>query len=84
MGANLDAMTEEEQIAFALRMSLQGQADEGMMEVEDSTGAMASGEGNLGELAADPAALQNILASLPGFDAGSKDVKAAMASIQKV
>ncbi|CAG5090813.1 Similar to Rpn10: 26S proteasome non-ATPase regulatory subunit 4 (Drosophila melanogaster) [Cotesia congregata] len=71
-------MSEEEQIAFAMQMSMQDQQDfepekEEAMEVEDDYAAVMS----------DPTFLQTVLESLPGVDPQSEAVRQAVSSIQQ-
>ncbi|XP_034937360.1 26S proteasome non-ATPase regulatory subunit 4 [Chelonus insularis] len=71
-------MTEEEQIAFAMQMSMQDQQDfepqkEEAMEVEDDYVAVMS----------DPTFLQTVLESLPGVDPQSEAVRQAVNSLQQ-
>lgn len=70
-------MTEEEQIAFAMQMSMQDHSDfdgvkEEAMEVEDDYAAVMS----------DPIFLQTVLESLPGVDPQSEAVRQAVSSLQ--
>ncbi|XP_011313726.1 26S proteasome non-ATPase regulatory subunit 4 isoform X2 [Fopius arisanus] len=71
-------MTEEEQIAFAMQMSMQDQQDfepqkEEAMDVEDDYVAVMS----------DPTFLQTVLESLPGVDPQSDAVREAVDSLQQ-
>ncbi|XP_043276454.1 26S proteasome non-ATPase regulatory subunit 4 isoform X2 [Venturia canescens] len=71
-------MTEEEQIAFAMQMSMQDQQDfethrEEAMEVEDDYSAVMS----------DPSFLQTVLENLPGVDPQSEAVREAVSSLQQ-
>ncbi|KAF7995383.1 hypothetical protein HCN44_006490 [Aphidius gifuensis] len=70
-------MTEEEQIAFAMQMSMQDHSDfepvkEEAMEVEDDYAGVMS----------DPIFLQTVLESLPGVDPQSEAVRQAVSSLQ--
>ncbi|CAL7938092.1 unnamed protein product [Xylocopa violacea] len=81
--ANINApdfarMTEEEQIAFAMQMSMQDQQEleslkEEAMEVEEDYAAVMS----------DPAFLQSVLENLPGVDPHSEAVRQAVGSLQQ-
>ncbi|XP_076242214.1 regulatory particle non-ATPase 10 [Calliopsis andreniformis] len=71
-------MTEEEQIAFAMQMSMQDQQEleslkEDAMEVEEDYAAVMS----------DPAFLQSVLENLPGVDPQSEAVRRAVGSLQQ-
>ncbi|XP_076630967.1 regulatory particle non-ATPase 10 [Colletes latitarsis] len=71
-------MTEEEQIAFAMQMSMQDQQEletlkELAMEVEVDYAAVMS----------DPAFLQSVLENLPGVDPHSEAVREAVGSLQQ-
>ncbi|XP_066585994.1 26S proteasome non-ATPase regulatory subunit 4 [Prorops nasuta] len=75
-------MTEEEQIAFAMQMSMQDQPElleelgtqkEEAMEVEEDYAAVMS----------DPAFLQSVLENLPGVDPHSEAVRQAVGSLQQ-
>nr|XP_012153246.1 PREDICTED: 26S proteasome non-ATPase regulatory subunit 4 isoform X1 [Megachile rotundata] len=71
-------MTEEEQIAFAMQMSMQDQQEleslkEEAMEVEEDYAAVMS----------DPAFLQSVLENLPGVDPHSEAVRQAVGSLQQ-
>lgn len=73
--ADLGAMTEEEQIAYAMRMSMQD-SQEG-----DDDGAKASEAMDVDQAdVEDPAFLQSVLESLPGVDPQSEAVKSAIGS----
>jgi len=77
---DLAAMTEEEQIAYAMRMSMaDGQEEEAAkgeesMDVDDKE--------DYSEVMNDPAFLQSVLQSLPGVDPQSEAVKMAMGAIK--
>ncbi|CAK9807330.1 26S proteasome non-ATPase regulatory subunit 4, partial [Anthophora quadrimaculata] len=71
-------MTEEEQIAFAMQMSMQDHQEleslkEEAMEVEEDYAAVMS----------DPAFLQSVLENLPGVDPHSEAVRQAVGSLQQ-
>ncbi|XP_033214329.1 26S proteasome non-ATPase regulatory subunit 4 isoform X2 [Belonocnema kinseyi] len=71
-------MTEEEQIAFAMQMSMQDQPEgeppkEEAMEVEEDYAAVMS----------DPAFLQSVLESLPGVDPQSEAVREVVGSLKQ-
>ncbi|XP_074640507.1 26S proteasome non-ATPase regulatory subunit 4-like [Tubulanus polymorphus] len=90
---DLGMMTEEEQIAYAMRMSLASEASDAPtpMETDDST--LASGtaskveskdeEEDYSEVMNDPAFLQSVLENLPGVDPGSSAIQNAMGSLAK-
>jgi len=76
---DLGAMTEEEQIAYAMRMSMaEGQEETAQggegMEVDDKE--------DYSEVMNDPAFLQSVLQNLPGVDPQSEAVKNAMGAIK--
>lgn len=77
---DLGAMTEEEQIAYAMRMSMaDGQEETAAqggeeMEVDDKE--------DYSEVMNDPAFLQSVLQNLPGVDPQSEAVKNAMGAIK--
>jgi len=83
---NLASMTEEEQIAYAMRMSMQ---DTDAMEVEEGAASTTAGaaaaaeksEEDYGEAMNDPAYLQSVLESLPGVDPQSDAVRSAVDTI---
>ncbi|XP_056632286.1 26S proteasome non-ATPase regulatory subunit 4 [Diorhabda carinulata] len=76
-------MTEEEQIAFAMQMSMQDAQ-------ESSSGASASkvepmeveGDEDYSEVMNDPAFLQSVLENLPGVDPQSEAVRQAVGSLK--
>lgn len=89
---NLGAMTEDEQIAYAMRMSMQDSAGSS----KDEGGASGSGAAapkkeeamdvdeskeDYSEVMNDPAFLQNVLENLPGVDPQSDAVRSAMGAI---
>merc|ERR1711990_140982 len=66
--ADLGAMTEEEQIAYAIQMSMADSAPAAEAEsMEDDS-----------QLVTDPAFLQSVLQNLPGVDPNSDAVKEAL------
>jgi len=75
--ADLSAMTEEEQIAYAMRMSMQDSAggstpQEEKMDVDEQG---KKKEDDYEEALNDPAVLQSVLESLPGVDPQSEAVR---------
>ena len=88
MGDNVDLsqLSEEEQIALAMQMSLAGVDDDG---VEGSDGIEDIPDGDLADsdvladVMADPEFLQQVLTDLPGVDPSSEAVKSVMGNIQK-
>jgi len=90
---NLAAMTEEEQIEYAMRMSMQesdtteGAAKEEKMDVDDTpakTGSKSTDEGgeeDYSEVMNDPEFLQSVLESLPGVDPQSEAMRQAMGAL---
>ncbi|XP_059472814.1 26S proteasome non-ATPase regulatory subunit 4 [Neocloeon triangulifer] len=77
------SMTEEEQIAFAMRMSMQD-AQETPMEVDEGTGGAAGGASeDYAEVMNDPEFLQSVLENLPGVDPQSEAVRQAVDNVAK-
>merc|ERR1712131_159475 len=78
--ADLGAMTEEEQIAYAIQMSMAESAGP-----SDSTPAPASQpmEDDSSQLVTDPEFLQTVLQNLPGVDPNSEAVKEALGESKK-
>ncbi|XP_048683758.1 putative PIP5K1A and PSMD4-like protein isoform X4 [Caretta caretta] len=83
---DLSSMTEEEQIAYAMQMSLQGpefaQAESGEI---DSSAAMDTSEPTKEEddydVMQDPEFLQSVLENLPGVDPNNEAIRNAMGSL---
>ncbi|XP_043391478.1 putative PIP5K1A and PSMD4-like protein isoform X6 [Chelonia mydas] len=83
---DLSSMTEEEQIAYAMQMSLQGpefaQAESGEV---DSSAAMDTSEPTKEEddydVMQDPEFLQSVLENLPGVDPNNEAIRNAMGSL---
>jgi len=88
MGDNVDLsqLSEEEQIALAMQMSLAGvdddvgEASEGIADLPDDDLADPD---VLADVMADPEFLQQVLTDLPGVDPSSEAVKSVMGNIQK-
>lgn len=85
---NLDAMTEDEQIAYAMRMSMQEEAGAAAtaggaekMEVDEQSGDKA--DEDYSEAMNDPAFLQSVLESLPGVDPQSEAVRQAVGAMSR-
>lgn len=82
---NLDAMTEDEQIAYAMRMSMQDEAGPSAsggaekMEVDEQAGDKE----DYSEAMNDPAFLQSVLESLPGVDPQSEAVRQAVGAMSR-
>ena len=72
-------MTEEEQIAYAMRMSMQ--QDDPAPGSSSKEEAMDVDESKEGEDMNDPAYLQSVLENLPGVDPQSEAVKQAMSAV---
>jgi len=84
---DLSAMTEEEQIAYAMRMSMQDSAgsssggggasgsNDDKMEVDQEAAKDKKGDEDYEEALNDPAVLQSVLESLPGVDPQSDAVR---------
>merc|ERR1711981_1406534 len=78
---DLAAMTEEEQIAYAMQMSMaENEGGEGgseeKMDVDDK-------DQDYSEVMNDPAFLQSVLQNLPGVDPDSEAVRAAMGAMKE-
>jgi len=85
---NLSAMTEDEQIAYAMRMSMAeddsaagGGESEEKMDVDDQS--QDKNEDDYSEAMNDPAFLQSVLESLPGVDPQSDAVRQAVGAMSK-
>jgi len=86
---NLAAMTEEEQIEYAMRMSMQESDKEEKMDVEESSAKAGAskpvpvdeGEEDYSEVMNDPEFLQSVLESLPGVDPQSEAMRQAMGAL---
>merc|ERR1712176_486079 len=78
--ADLGAMTEEEQIAYAIQMSMAESAAP-----SDTTPAAQSEpmEDDSSQLVTDPEFLQTVLQNLPGVDPNSEAVKEALGESKK-
>jgi len=79
--ADLGAMTEEEQIAYAMRMSMQEEAGPSKKEEGEAMDTDESKKEDYSEAMNDPAFLQNVLENLPGVDPQSEAVKSAMGAV---
>ncbi|KAH8370505.1 hypothetical protein KR093_003806, partial [Drosophila rubida] len=81
-------MTEEEQIAFAMQMSMQDAADDNVTQqakrpkTDDAAAPMDVDE-DYSEVIGDPAFLQSVLENLPGVDPQSEAVRDAVGSLNK-
>lgn len=81
-------MTEEEQIAFAMQMSMQDAADDNVTQqakrpkTDDAHAPMDVDE-DYSEVIGDPAFLQSVLENLPGVDPQSEAVRDAVGSLNK-
>jgi len=78
---NLGAMTEEEQIAYAMRMSMAEEAGPSKKEEGEAMDTDESKKEDYSEAMNDPAFLQNVLENLPGVDPQSEAVKSAMGAV---
>jgi len=79
-------MTEDEQIAYAMRMSMQpGEEDDDMEAVGDSSAtaaaAAADKEEDYSDVMTDPDFLHDVLTSLPGVDPSSDAIRQAVESL---
>jgi len=95
---NFAAMSEDEQIAYAMRLSMENTAvstddnnTPAPMETDDSSAGAAAKtadqnkeeEEDYSEVMNDPDFIQNVLQSLPGVDPNSDDIQSAMSSLTK-
>ncbi|XP_076034559.1 regulatory particle non-ATPase 10 isoform X2 [Oratosquilla oratoria] len=86
---DFSAMTEEEQIAYAMQMSMQDcqpkeepmEVDVGSQEDKKAAKPKEEQEQDFSEVIADPAFLQSVLQNLPGVDPQSQAVKDAVGSL---
>lgn len=82
---DLSAMTEDEQIAYAMRMSMQEEAEGGdseeKMDIDEAS--QDKNEDDYSEAMNDPAFLQSVLESLPGVDPQSDAVRQAVGAMSK-
>jgi len=89
-GMDFATMSEDEQIAFAMRLSMENSAvstdnnTPAPMEVDDSAGASKKEEEeDYSEVMNDPDFIQNVLQNLPGVDPNSEDIQSAMSTLTK-
>jgi len=85
---NLGAMTEDEQIAYAMRMSMQQEAAaasaaEGAEKMDVDEQSADKGDEDYSEAMNDPAFLQSVLESLPGVDPQSDAVRQAVGAMSR-
>merc|ERR1711876_169791 len=85
---DLSAMTEDEQIAYAMRMSMQEDAStptggdsEEKMDIDEQS--QDKNEDDYSEAMNDPAFLQSVLESLPGVDPQSDAVRQAVGAMSR-
>merc|ERR1712200_280460 len=76
---DLSTMTEEEQIAYAMQMSM---ADAEKAEQTPDSMEVDEKDEDYSEVMNDPAFLQSVLQNLPGVDPQSEAVKNAMGAIK--
>ncbi|XP_023702773.1 26S proteasome non-ATPase regulatory subunit 4 isoform X2 [Cryptotermes secundus] len=82
-------MTEEEQIAFAMQMSMQdahqagGKEDKKEVKKETEIPMEVEGEEDYSEVMNDPEFLQSVLENLPGVDPQSEAIRQAVGSLSK-
>ncbi|XP_017128669.1 26S proteasome non-ATPase regulatory subunit 4 [Drosophila elegans] len=81
-------MTEEEQIAFAMQMSMQDASDDTVTQQAkrpktDEANAPMDVDEDYSEVIGDPAFLQSVLENLPGVDPQSEAVRDAVGSLNK-
>jgi len=95
-GADFATMSEDEQIAYAMRLSMENtgvSTDDNNtpapMDTDEGAGATAKPgdkkdeEEDYSEVMNDPDFIQNVLQSLPGVDPNSEDIQSAMSSLTK-
>lgn len=74
-------MTEEEQIAFAMQMSMQD-AQETASSAKKDEAMEVEGDEDYSEVMNDPAFLQSVLENLPGVDPHSETIRQAVGSLK--
>jgi len=74
-------MTEDEQIAYAMRMSMQPGEDDEDMDAEPSGASAATKEEDYSDVMTDPDFLHDVLTSLPGVDPQSDAIRQAVESL---
>ncbi|KAJ8874288.1 hypothetical protein PR048_025134 [Dryococelus australis] len=85
------AMSEDEQIAFAMQMSMQdaqetgvkGNSEEGKEGQKKETPMEVEGDDDYSEMMNDPEFLQSVLENLPGVDPQSEAIRQAVGSLSK-
>ncbi|XP_039267081.2 26S proteasome non-ATPase regulatory subunit 4-like [Styela clava] len=83
---DISSMSEEEQIAYAMRMSMQEESSQSAMDTDEKTISESpmvaeygdDGDSNEEDVIADPAFLQSVLQNLPGVDTSSEAIQQAM------
>nr|CAG4638546.1 EOG090X08NC [Cyclestheria hislopi] len=83
---DFSTMSEEEQIAYAMQMSMQdtqasGKSETEAMEVESIPGGTSTAD-DYDEVMNDPAFLQSVLETLPGVDPSSDAVRSAVGALR--
>ncbi|XP_037040016.1 26S proteasome non-ATPase regulatory subunit 4 [Bradysia coprophila] len=76
-------MTEEEQIAFAMQMSMQDQPDETPARQAKRPKSSEETPMEVDEVISDPEFLQSVLENLPGVDPQSETIRDAVGSLNK-
>jgi len=80
---DLGAMTEEEQIAYAMRMSMaEGSSEAGAAGAESMDVDKPTEDEDYSEVMNDPAFLQSVLQNLPGVDPQSEAIKNAVGAVK--
>lgn len=74
-------MTEDEQIAYAMRMSMQPGEEGDDMDAEPSNSGAAAKEEDYSDVMTDPDFLHDVLTSLPGVDPQSDAIRQAVESL---
>jgi len=77
---NFAGMTEEEQIAYAMQMSMAADGEDEAMET-DTADKDADKDEDYSEVISDPEFLQSVLESLPGVDPQSEAIRSAMGAL---
>jgi len=79
---DLASMTEEEQIAYAMQMSMADMPGDDEPAKEEESMEVDDKDADYSEVMNDPAFLQSVLQNLPGVDPQSEAVRSAMGAIQ--
>merc|ERR1712098_304339 len=80
---DIAAMTEEEQVAYAMQMSLQPGAESDAPSPMETESEKKTEEEDYSEVMNDAAFVQSVLENLPGVDPQSEAIRNAMTSLTK-